>query len=403
MMPRKKRRTILIGTIILILLIILTGLALLYVHTDMFKSNKTLFAKYLGQNVQNIDENYQKMWITNEYDQLLEQNKYTTTTQMKVNYRENVGTSSESAKNSINQLNLEIKGQVDKNNQYSYQDINLLKNDQKVTELEYIQNKEVYGLRFSDLFNQYLLVNYDDTAILTEEMKNALDGLENITEIKDVFSFSEEEKQKLQTKYINILNTNVNNENFSKQKNQTIQIDGKSTNVNAYTLTLTKEQMNSLYIKILEELKNDEVVLGKIDNIQTWLEKYQTSEIDDLKEQFIEKIEELISKITRNNIGQEEAKIIVYENYHHTVRTKIEIPEYEITIDQVIGEDENYAKVSFKDIENKKEKAFDYRKTNQKLSLYLENTDDEDVTKYSLEMYEKVNGKKCTKNIIARI
>ena len=47
MIPRKKRRLILIISILLVILMIFTAFVLVYINTDMFKSNKTLFMKYL--------------------------------------------------------------------------------------------------------------------------------------------------------------------------------------------------------------------------------------------------------------------------------------------------------------------------------------------------------------------
>lgn len=69
----------------------------------------------------------------NEYDKLLEQNQYITQTQVKVNYTENIGRSLENTKNSNNQLKLKINGQTDRKNQYNYQDIRLLKKDEKIS------------------------------------------------------------------------------------------------------------------------------------------------------------------------------------------------------------------------------------------------------------------------------
>ena len=51
MIPRKKRRLILIVSIILVILILLVAFLLIYINTDLFKSNKTLFMKYLEKNI----------------------------------------------------------------------------------------------------------------------------------------------------------------------------------------------------------------------------------------------------------------------------------------------------------------------------------------------------------------
>ena len=157
MMPRKKRRVIIIVAILALILAIAITMLILYLTTDMFKSSRTLFAKYIGQNVEGMTSTYQRI-AKNDYNELLQQNKYTTESNVKINFTKNIGTTSENTENSINQMKLEIKGQVDKSNQYNYQDIQLLNKDEKIAKIEYIQNNEVYGIRFSDFFKQYLLV-----------------------------------------------------------------------------------------------------------------------------------------------------------------------------------------------------------------------------------------------------
>lgn len=77
MLPRKKRKTILIISIILFILIIIVSLALLYINTDMFKSNATLFSKYIGQNLDNIETVYKQIG-TNPYEEIFRENKYVT-------------------------------------------------------------------------------------------------------------------------------------------------------------------------------------------------------------------------------------------------------------------------------------------------------------------------------------
>ncbi len=398
MMPRKKRRVIIIVAILAVILAIATTMLILYFTTDMFKSSRTLFAKYIGQNVEGITTAYQRI-AKNDYNELLQQNKYTTESKVKINYTKNIGTTSENTENSINQMELQIKGQVDKQNQYNYQDIQLLNKEEKIAKIEYIQDAELYGIRFSDLFKQYLLVR-------NENLNQILQG-DNIPEnidlndFKNVLKFSEEEKQNLKTKYLAIIDTNIAKESFSKEKDQTIEINNKNVNVNAYTLTLTKEQMNNLYIKMLEELKQDEIILTKMDEMQTVLNKYQLGEDTNTREEFAESIEELIAEITKNNIGQEEAKIIVYENYHNTVRTVIQNPQYEITLDVLSLQNENYIQLSYQDIENKTEQIITYKKEESQTTSSIKMTEGRETKQYSLVTNEKIEGNSRNKNMIA--
>lgn len=411
MMPRKKRKTIIIVSIILLLLIMAVTLILLYINTDMFKSSATLFTKYIGQNVENVEAFYSQIG-KNEYNELLKQNKYTTDTQVKVNYTENIGTSSESTQNSINQLKLKINGQTDNGNQYNYQDVNLLSNNEQVAEIEYIQQGNTYGIKFSDVFNQYVLADNENLKELfkkagytEEELANIPDKIEFNNEFESIFQFSGEEKQNLSNKYINIINSNVSKENFSKQNNQVIQIDGKKMKANSYVLTLTKEQLNHIFIKILEEVKQDEIILTKVDKLQTLLEKYQsTTDARNLREEFLGKVDTLISDITRNNIGQDEAKITVYENNQTTVSTMIQSPDYEIYMDLLSLQTEDYLQISFKNnISGKEEEqVLTYKKTEEETSASLKNTKDSETMEYSLAVGDKIDGNNCAKNIVAK-
>ena len=56
MVPRKKKLAIIITSVTLAVIIIVATLLILYLKTDMFKSNQTLFCKYLTQNIGTIYE-----------------------------------------------------------------------------------------------------------------------------------------------------------------------------------------------------------------------------------------------------------------------------------------------------------------------------------------------------------
>ena len=53
-MTKKKKITIVVILVVLILLTIIGTCIALYINTDMFKTSKVLFAKYLGQNSDNL-------------------------------------------------------------------------------------------------------------------------------------------------------------------------------------------------------------------------------------------------------------------------------------------------------------------------------------------------------------
>lgn len=191
MMTRKKRITLIIVIVVLVLLIIGGIFTFLYLNTDMFKSNQTLFVKYLGKNSENIQD-LQNIINKTEYDELLKTNPYNVTSEIKVNYTQNVGTTEENNNNSINQLKMTIEGQTDNNNNYDYRNIKLLKNDEQVMQNEILHTSNNYGIKFTDLFNQYVVVENENLKDLlkrigyTDEqiefVPNSIDFSDNIIE-----------------------------------------------------------------------------------------------------------------------------------------------------------------------------------------------------------------------------
>lgn len=428
MMPRKKRIALAIAIpSIIVIIIIITGI-LLYLNTDMFKSNKTLFFKYFGKNSENIKE-IEEIFESTEYEKNLQNNKYTDDINIKVNYTNNLQTTSEDNSNTINNVKLLIKGEEDKNNKYSYKDFKLEKDkniatntenqsssensnesnnkEQNIMEVEYIKNDNNYGIRFSDLFKQYLLVENNNLKDLFRKIGYSEQELENVPdsiEINDItlsdIKFTEDEIKQLSEKYSEIINKKVSKEKFEKNSKQVITINEKNITTNAYILKLTNEELNNLYVDLLESLKQDEIILNKIESIQNKINSINinSSESKDLKESFVEKIDLQIEKINKTNIGNQETKIIVYENSGKTIRTAIQGKDYEINFDYINTQDEKNIELIVKkdEIETYNIKL---KKDKDGIKLDIYSNDETNPIKISLEQNKNESDKKCSNNI----
>lgn len=409
MMPRKKRITILISSIVLVILIISLTLVLLYKNTDMFKSNKTLLIKYMMKNTENI-ENVVGTLENNQYKEKLNENKYTNNTTIKINHTENIGTSLENTNSTINQLYLSLEGKVDKNSNYNYQDIKILNNDNEPQmSIEYIKDNNTYGIRFSDLFNQYILVDNENLKKLYENLGKEQEILTNIPDSidleNDIFgklSFTKEEKDIIEEKYRNILEKEFENQNITKQKNQIITINEQKLVTNAYTIKLTKEKLNNIFLKILEEVKQDEVILSKFEDIGNILNSYYAiigeSNQTNLKDKFIEDIEKKIDEINRTNIGQDETSIIVYEDNRNTVRTTIKYTDYEVNIDSIGSQGNLYAQFKIERAKQKQTNTITLVEQNNNLNIDIEQNNEDKIKKINFvrntQMDENNNSQK---------
>ena len=386
-MTRKKRWTLIIVIILFILLILSVVGVLLYINTDMFKSPQTLFLKYAGNGIENLGTITREVY--NEYDEQLKTNPYTSNMQIRVNYLENLGTTAENTNNSINNLQLYVEGKTNKQAQYDYKNIKLLKDNNQEMVIEYLQENNKYGLRFTDLFNQFAMVEnsnlknlFKNVGYTDEEIANIPDSVTIDNNLLDDLSFSDEEIENLKEKYSDIITQNIGKDNFSKLTNQNVTINNQKYITSAYALTLTKEQLNDIFISVLENLKQDDIILSKIDNIQNKINLitlYRQDSSVNIKEEFVNKIDQEIQKINQNNIGSDQTQIIIYEMEGQTARISVKTAEYEINMDYLGNLQNNFAQITWKKGENTSEITLE--KNSQEVDLSIQINNEEGKTK----------------------
>lgn len=351
MLPRKKRKNLIITSIVIVLLVIIGILAYLYITTDAFKSNDTLFIKYLAQNFDMIAQ-IQNQNEMGEVKTLLDKNKYTSTTQAQINYITNKGLENEKKDNQINTIELKIDGQTDKANNYNYKDIKLVRQDENLIRGEYLDIDTNEWIRL-DGIKQFVPV---EEIYKEEQSTDILSVINKITQIEEKQLkniFTQEEINTLMNKYINILISNTNKQAFKKQSNTSITINDSSTKANSYSITFTKEEFNNIYVQILEQLKQDEIILAKLDELDSKIREI-TNVKQELKQTFTEYITSVIETIKNSNIGQQQRTITVYERNGQTIRTQINSDEFNFKIDRLTNQNGIWIEIGY---EENKEKA----------------------------------------------
>lgn len=399
-MARKKRITILVISIVLAVLAIVGTITFLYLKTDAFKSNETLFVKYFMQSFNAIDiiKNNDALGI----DNTLNANKYTSELKGKIEYTKNVETNSEDKNSSINQIGLNVKSNIDKSNEYEYKNVTISSDNENYIGLEYLKSQSNYGIRLKNI-NQFASNNDEQNQLLTELGLGKLNIIISDIDINSICNFSDQEKQNLIDTYTKIVTSNVSKDKYYSQRNTLITVNNQDVNTNAYYIKMTVEEYNNLYIKILEQLKTDEIILSRIDTIEkTIKENYPdyTSE-DKLRNKFINNIEDKIKDIQNNNIGSDEVKIIVYENKGTTVRVAIEKTTEKILLDLYGGTSVklDISKIGYETTE----KVFTIEKTTQSneqkaLIEYENKKNDEILNSLKLEYNQTLENDKITKN-----
>lgn len=400
-MPRKKRIAIIIVSIVTIVLIILGILIFLLLKTDIFKSNEKLFAKYLMQNIEAIE--ILKNEDTLEIQEKLENSKYQSDIVGSIQYTEDIGTSNENKNSNINKIAMEISSCIDKKGKYDYKNISIKNENEDLVKLEYLNKDKMYGIRLNGIRQFVTTENNDENESLQKiDIEKIRDMLSNI-DINSIISFTPEEKQILINKYTEIIKSNVSKDKYYKQSNSLITINNQDVKTNAYYIKLTIEELNNLYIKILQKITEDEIILSKIDILENnYKEIITNNQITSLRESFINGINNKIEEIQRNNIGSEEVKVTVYESNKKTVRTSIEKPANKIVIDLY---SDSSIKIDYTQLGNNVNEQFikiekDNNQTQNNTVLEFKNIqDNETVNNIKIDYKESFDNNKIEKNI----
>lgn len=313
---KKKKLLIIIIIMIVVLVVAGTVCGYLFVATDTFKSDKELFAKYMTQNTEMLKE-ITDLKAKEMYQNLENESKFEVKTEVNTTYSEGGEVS-----NPVNELGAQIDIQKDSENEYFYADAQILFAEEEYLEAEVIKEQGLYGVRFSDVAKQFMTVTKDEQVekvaqnigIELYQLEDIMDILDGTKNIKDEI-ISEEQINSLKDKYLTIITETISNGTFGSQKKAMITYNNVTTKTNAYTVMVSSEQVEQMLIKILNNLKTEEIILNNIES-----------------ETYVEQIDEIIKKFTEE-IELPTIKISLFEQNQKTLRTVIEIGNYKIIIE----------------------------------------------------------------------
>lgn len=298
--PKKNSKIILILIISIIVLILLTGLAFAYFATDMFKSDKDMFLKYVAQ-----------MGIDSKIEQYFEKKKTTP-------YK-NEGTITpyiSNASDTVNNFNISFSGQFDTINNNFSQDISLNYSSDVNFPISIKNVENTFGLQSKYIGSKYIAQELDN--IENETLK----PLNKVQELGDT-QFSKEELKQLQETYLSVITNELQDSQFSKENN-------------SYKLTINGEQIKNIISKVLDTLKNDQKTLDKIN------EKFSINLTPSNIDNYRKTIEEEISENDQNY------EITIFQEKGKANKLEITTKEIIITIEKNQEEDAIQYKISFK-------------------------------------------------------
>lgn len=317
-MGKKSNKVFIIVLIILSLLIIATSLVMIYLKTDLFKNEEQLFYKYAGQKLEAFDmleeasikEYFQKKQTTPHENE----GKYTLSIQSN-------DFSNKEIIDKLDEISISFSGKTDPQNNKIEQNISLNYSDNVNFPIQYVQNKDIIGLISDPVVNKYVGIKNENLKELmqklgasdTTDIPDKIGEMQEEQKTEEEIKQGEEEAKKIKDTYLNIIKDNINEENYSKIK------DGENV---GYSLKLTYAEIKNIYIKILEQLKQDEIILSKISNEETEISK----------EDFQNQVQELIDEAQDYEPEDQQLQINVYKSGEKSSLIEIIFSEFKIDI-----------------------------------------------------------------------
>lgn len=315
-MYSQRTRNIIIGSILTTVIVVgsIFLAIILYITTDLFKSNENLFYKYVGQTLDSIK--YVQNSQLAEIDNLKEAKPYKV--DGKLIYRASDLTT--------NSVNTRIDMELLQNNlqKESYAKFDLIHNTEKILNVEYAKSNDIVALKSPEIVNAFIGAKDGSLQDLAKKLgvSNTLlipNYIKNI-KLNELLNITEEQKDYIKETYLKVLQQNIDKNKFTKEKDLAVSRDGENYKTTAYHLNLTNEELKQVKIAILQKLKEDDVTLNIIAEKMKIL-GLNSDETNNLKKL----IQDQIDKINNSNNNQNSSgiNIMLYTAGGRIITTEI--------------------------------------------------------------------------------
>lgn len=336
-MNQKKNTKILLILIIIIIFIILAGVGILVFATDIFKSDKEMFFKYMAD----IGDS-KKGFIDDGLKQYFEK-KNNTPYNDEGEFSVNISSDNEQKKfENVNNFNISFSGQVDTANSKAAQNISLNYSNDVKFPINYKQIENKIGLQTKYVGSKFVAIETEKLNKLSGDLDDVESYVEMVNKLQKVekVELTEDEKGHIKDTYITVINQQLEKDKFSKVK---------ESDMYGYKLSLTGTDLQNVLVKLLETLKNDQTTVDKLNEylkIQKNSAKITVSQIDD----------EIKSIKDDTDFSDKNFEIIVYQKNRDVCKLVIETTEGTIAIEKKIEGNQQNIDVSYEMKEDKKSK-----------------------------------------------
>ena len=202
-----------------------------------------------------------------EYQEKQKSTSYTNKGEISANI---TGTEEESLE-ILNKSKITFEGKTNTNNKLTEQNITLDFGQGFNIPIKFKSDGDMYGIQSDFIDSKFITIRNENLKDLFAKFNIQTEGIPDKIDVKNQ-KFTKQELKSLKERYLKILNDNLEKELFTKEKEE------KQTII---TLSMTEGKFIEIVTKILEEVRNDEILLSRISN----------------KDELVEQIDEMVSDL----------------------------------------------------------------------------------------------------------
>ena len=283
-MKLSKNKKIIVS-IISVIVVLITALIVAYFTTDLLKTPKQLFFKYLGKQVD--VKSYEQLLKGLETDKT---KSYTSNTNLKINIE---AEDEEEIYNTINKMNLNLEQSVNPKENAVYDKLNLKYDDKDLATLELVQNDKLYAAKSEYLDgDKYVAIENKDLKSFLRNMGVDDEIIENVPDqitdldLYELLYISKKDQKSIMKTYKKFIDENISKDKFKVNNKVDITLNGENKKATQYKLTLNEKEVIDIAINFMNTLKQDDVTLDLIiekynkcmEDTITGISMYQTKE-----------------------------------------------------------------------------------------------------------------------------
>lgn len=260
-----KKGIILIIIIVLLAITVIGGTAVFVIYkTDLFKSNETLFYKYLGKEIDNVEQLRSEKLMKNISDTY--GNSYTKKGKFSVSYS---NPNSKNVEDALEKTNVHITGEKNLEQKRAVSTYDVQYNDESIFELQTKHDDDIYAVTSPQVINSFLGIENKELdklfSRLNLQYNDAVESSIPVENYSEVFNFSDSEKQVIQNLIVKTLDS-IDESKYSKNTGVMVKVGDQEEKVKEYTISLTGNELKELYIKLCNNIQEDSNVLQVIAN-----------------------------------------------------------------------------------------------------------------------------------------